>query len=59
MPPFFFIMATEKNSEELYFEWWLEELKSEGYVLHWEREPKVFTLKDPLLIFYSEHKKTK
>ena len=52
----FFIMATEKNSEELYFEWWLEELKKLGLVLEYIREPQKFILKDPVVIFYNQKK---
>lgn len=52
-------MATERNMTELYFEWWLEELKSRGLVLKYEREPKTFLISDPVQIFYHQVKKTK
>lgn len=47
-------MATEKNSEELYFEWWLEELKSLGLVLEYQREPHTFEIAPAIPIFYNQ-----
>lgn len=52
-------MATEKNKTELYFEWWLEELKEKGLVISYEREPQTFVIADPIPIYYNQNKKTK
>lgn len=48
-------MSTERNDTEMYFEWWLDELKEAGLVLSYEREPKAFVLKDAIPIYF-EHK---
>ena len=40
-------MATEKNKLELYFEWWLLEAKSHGFVKDFAREPEVITICEP------------
>ena len=48
-------MASEINMTEVYFEWWLEELKSEGLVISYEREPKTFELYSALPIYYNQH----
>ena len=47
-------MATERNSTEMYFEWWLEEMKAHGLVESYEREPKTFVIADPIPIFYNQ-----
>lgn len=57
LTPAFFIMATDKNDTELYFEWWLEELKSKGLVIGYEREPKTFVIHDAIPIFYDQNSK--
>lgn len=51
-------MATEKNSEEMYFEWWCEELKANGLIHDYEREPKAFVLVEAVPIFYNQKKIT-
>ena len=48
-------MASEKNMTEVYFEWWLEELKSHGLVKEYTREPKTFELYAALPIYYNQH----
>ena len=53
----FYNMATEKNNTELYFEWWLDELKSLGFVKDYTREPYQIKIKDSLPIFYNQHYK--
>ena len=53
----FYNMATEKNNTELYFEWWLDELKSLGFVKEYTREPYQIKIKDSLPIFYNQHYK--
>lgn len=58
LTPAFFIMATDKNDTELYFEWWLEELKSKGLVISYEREPETFVIHDAIPIFYDQNSKT-
>ena len=50
-------MATEKNSTELYFEWWLDELKSQNLVKKYEREPQSIIIKESYPIFYNQHYK--
>ena len=50
-------MATEKNTTELYFELWLDELKNKGLVKYYEREPKNILIKDSFPIFYNQHNK--
>lgn len=47
----------KKSSSELYFEWWLDELKNVGLVLEWEREPETFALNSPEIVFYYQRKK--
>lgn len=44
---------------EVYFEWWLEELKAVGLVKSYEREPQTFVLMDAEPIFYNQHYKSK
>lgn len=44
---------------ETYFEWWLEELKSMGLVLSFEREPESFVVLDSINVDYLKHYKTK
>lgn len=52
-------MSSEKNMYELYFEWWLDELKSVGLVMEYEREKTTYTVCDAVPIFYKQHYKTK
>jgi hypothetical protein len=52
-------MSSEKNMTEVYFEWWLEELKAVGLVKSYEREPQTFVLMDAEPIFYNQHYKSK
>lgn len=47
-------MATDKNKGELYFEWWLNDMKKVGLVLDYVREPKTFILKDPIQIWMNK-----
>lgn len=47
------------SNEELYFSWWLDELKSKGVILHWTYQPKKFTLFEPVVIPYEKVLKTK
>lgn len=48
----------ELSQSELYFEWWLEELKSVGLVVSYERAES-FVLINPLAFDYYQHYKTK
>ena len=48
-------MATQKNDNELYFEWWLEELKSVGLVKVYERECETYKVQQPVVVFYKQH----
>lgn len=50
--------SIEKNSYEIYFEWWLEVLKQNGLVVNYEYQPEAFILKRVVPIFY-EHKYAK
>lgn len=52
-------MATEKNTTELYFEWWLDELKSNGFVKHYIREPQSILVRDSIPVCYNQHYKKK
>jgi hypothetical protein len=52
-------MATEINQNELYFEWWLNELQEYGKVKKYIREHQTFLLYKPLLIIYEHKLKTK
>lgn len=48
---------SKKSSSELYFEWWLDELKESGLVLSWEREPETFVLANAEPVYYYQRKK--
>lgn len=52
-------MATLINNYELYFEWWLEELKSVGLVISYEHEPHTHVVQDAVPIFYKQYFKKK
>ena len=52
-------MSSEINMTEVYFQWWLEELKAVGLVISYEREPQSFVLYDAEPIFYNQHYKSK
>ena len=39
---------------EIYFEWWLTELKKHGLVIDFVREPQTFILREPKLIYYNQ-----
>ena len=47
-------MSTKKNNNEMYFEWCLDELKENGYITDYKREPNTFTLLDNIGIDYIE-----
>lgn len=48
-----------KSKEELYFSWWLDELKSKGYIKKYEYECESLELAPPLQNSYTEELKTK
>jgi hypothetical protein len=48
-----------RSKEELYFSWWLDELKEADYINSWEYEPKSFTLIDKVKYGWSKQLKTK
>ena len=50
-------MATEKNNFEMYFEWWLDDLKEEEFITEYVREPQTFTLKPEVEVSYPKGKK--
>lgn len=50
-------MATEKNNFEMYFEWWLDDLKEEGFITEYVREPQTFILKPEVEVSYPKGKK--
>lgn len=50
-------MATEKNNFEMYFEWWLDDLKEEGFITEYIREPQTFILKPEVEVSYPKGKK--
>lgn len=53
-------MATKKNKIEGYFEWWLNELKENGYVKKYSRESFTFDIYKPLKVNkYTKFYKTK
>jgi hypothetical protein len=52
-------MATNINTNEIYFEWWLDELKNKGLVISYLREPESFKLYEALNINYEKELKTK
>ncbi len=46
--------STDVNMTEVYFEWWLTELKKHGLVIDFVREPETFVLREPKQIFYNQ-----
>lgn len=52
-------MATKINWNEVYFQWWIEELESQGLVLNYEREPEPLITMEPNVIHYKQHYKKK
>ncbi len=50
---------SDKNFTELYFEWWLDELKKVGLVKEYQREPTTFELRQPKQIFFKQYFKKK
>jgi hypothetical protein len=48
---------TEKNQIENYFEWWLIEMQSNGYIKEWTREPETWLVKSTAI--YSRYKRFK
>lgn len=46
--------STEVNMTEIYFEWWLTELKKNGLVIDFVREPETFILYEPKLVYYNQ-----
>lgn len=52
-------MASEKSSSERYFEYWLDELKEEGFVKNYIREHKTYVLADKRTYFKERKLKTK
>ena len=50
-------MATEKNNFEMYFEWWLDDLKEEGFITEYVREPQTFILKPEVEVSYPKSKR--
>lgn len=48
-----------RSNEELYFSWWLDELKEAGYINYWEYEPESFTLIDSVRYSWWKQLKTK
>ena len=47
------------SDEEMYFSWWLEELKELGYINKIEYQPEAFSLSSSIWVDYIEHMKTK
>lgn len=52
-------MATNINWNEVYFQWWIEELESQGLVKDFVREPEPFITSDPVVVHYKQHYKKK
>lgn len=52
------LKEVELSQSEVYFEWWLEELKSVGLILEWHRAER-FILRSPLIFDYLQHYKVK
>ena len=53
------IKDTEINQNELYFEWFLNELKGSGYIDNYYREPESFIVSDKILYGEIQRFKTK
>lgn len=47
------------SKEELYFSWYLDELKDAGYIEKYESQPESYVLSAPLFYEYDKHLKTK
>jgi hypothetical protein len=47
------------SQEEIYFYWWLEELKAIGLIKSYIYQPKPFQLSESVEVIYEEHLKTK
>ena len=47
------------SQEEIWFAYWLEELKEKGFVKTWERNENSFTVTPPVYSSYKEKNKTK
>lgn len=52
-------MSNYESKEELYFTWWLDELKLNGYIDNWKYHPKPFALSDSVKIIWQKQLKTK
>jgi len=37
------------SNEELYFSWYLDQLKDKGYVNHWERNEASYEMTSPII----------
>lgn len=48
----------ELSQSEVYFEWWLEELKKEGLILNWQRS-ETYILRPPLTFDFNQNYKSK
>ena len=48
-----------RSDDELYFSWWLDELKYFGFIHSWEYESETFTLAEPHKLKYLKKMKTK
>lgn len=48
-----------KSKEELFFIFWLEKLKENGFILNWKYEPQYFVLSEKKTYKTVEYKKTK
>jgi hypothetical protein len=51
--------ATEQNPIELYFQWWLDELKATGFIKYYEREPQTILVMEGMKHQREIHLKTK
>lgn len=51
--------TTETNGIEMYFEWWLQELETEGYIESYQREPETVMVIPPYIHEREKHFKTK
>ena len=52
-------MTEYDSKEELYFTWWLEELKINSYIEGWKYHPKPFPLSEKVYIHWKKQHKTK
>ena len=50
---------TDVNDIEMYFEWWLQELETEGYITGYSREPETMLVIPPYIHKREKHFKTK